>query len=123
VILLDAQIGSGIGTVLDLIGFDHLLRDADLVITGEGRTDWQSSCGKVMQGVGEYARACGVPAIGLSGSLGPGAEDILEHGILALETTVNAPMNLEEAMERAEELYLEAARNMFRMVKVGMEIK
>ncbi|MBQ1471493.1 MAG: glycerate kinase [Eubacterium sp.] len=121
-ILLGANMRSGIETVLDLIGFGTLLKEADLVITGEGRTDWQSCHGKVMQGIGEYARRRGVPVIGLSGSLGPGADQILAHGITALTTTVNAPMDLDEAMERAEELYLDAARNMFRMVKVGMKL-
>lgn len=121
-ILLGANMRSGIETVLDLIGFETLLKEADLVITGEGRTDWQSCHGKVMQGIGEYARRRGVPVIALSGSLGPGADQILAHGITALTTTVNAPMELDEAMERAEELYLDAARNMFRMVKVGMKL-
>ena len=121
-ILLGANMRSGIETVLDMIGFGTLLKEADLVITGEGRTDWQSCHGKVMQGIGEYARRRGVPVIGLSGSLGPGADQILAHGITALTTTVNAPMDLDEAMERAEELYLDAARNMFRMVKVGMKL-
>ena len=44
---------SGIDTVLDLIGFDERLKGMDLVVTGEGRTDWQSCFGKVLQGIGE----------------------------------------------------------------------
>ena len=95
----------------------------DLVITGEGRTDWQSCFGKVMQGVGVHARAKGIPAVGLSGSLGRNAMNITEHGIGSLMTTVNAPMPLSEAMERAEELYYEGAVRMFRMIRVGMEMK
>ena len=51
---------SGIEAVLDLIGFDELLKGVDLVVTGEGRTDWQSCFGKVMQGVGLRAKAKGM---------------------------------------------------------------
>jgi glycerate kinase len=38
-------------------------------------------------------------------------------------TTVNSPMTLEEAMEKAETLYFEAALRMFKFVKAGMELK
>ncbi len=114
---------SGIETVLDLIHFDERLDGVDLVITGEGRTDWQSCFGKVMQGVGLRAKRKGIPVLGLSGSLGQGALDILDHGISSLMTTVNAPMSIEEAMGNAEELYYEGAIRMFRFVKTGMELK
>lgn len=118
-VFLHAEMRSGIETVLDLVGFDDRLDGTDLVITGEGRTDSQSCCGKVMQGVGEHAAAKGVPAIGLCGSLGEGSEKILQHGICALLTTVNAPMTLDEALSRAGELYYNAALQFFRILKTA----
>ena len=114
---------SGIETVLELIRFDERLEGVDLVVTGEGRTDWQSCFGKVMQGVGMHAKAKGVPVLGLSGSLGKNAMDICNCGVSSLMTTVNAPMPLSEALERAEELYYEGALRMFRFVKSGMEMR
>ena len=72
-VFLGGEMKSGIDTVLDLIGFDKRLEGTDLVVTGEGRTDWQSCFGKVMQGVGERAERKGVIAVGLSGSLGRNA--------------------------------------------------
>lgn len=119
-VFLGGKMKSGIDTVLDLIDFDARLKGADLVVTGEGRTDWQSCFGKVMKGVGERAAAAGVPAVGLCGSLGTGAEQIFDHGISSLMTTVNAPMPLSEALGRAEELYYLAAVRMFRFIKTGM---
>ena len=121
-VFLHAQLKSGIQTVLDLIDFDARLEGVSLVVTGEGRTDWQSCHGKVMQGVGERCQAQGVPAIGLCGSLGTGALQILDHGIESLMVTENAPMTLEEALGNARELYLEAAVRMFRLVRVGMRM-
>ena len=121
-VFLNGQMRSGIETVLDLIHFDERLDGVDLVVTGEGRTDWQSCFGKVMQGVGMHAKAKGIPAVGLSGSLGEGALDICQYGINSLMTTVNAPMPLEEAISRAEALYLEGAVRMFRFIKAGMEL-
>jgi glycerate kinase len=54
-----------------------------------------------MQGVGEHAKAKGVPVLGLSGGLGKDAMDICKHGVCSLMTTVNGPMPIEEAIERA----------------------
>ena len=121
-VFLGGEMKSGIDSVLDLIDFDSRLDGTDLVVTGEGRTDWQSCFGKVMQGVGERARAKGVVAVGLSGSLGRDAAQIFDHGIESLMTTVDAPMPLEEALGRAEELYYLGAVRMFRFIKVGMTL-
>jgi len=122
-VFLGGEMKSGIDTVLDLIDFDRRLEGADLVVTGEGRTDWQSCFGKVMQGVGERAARKGVVAVGLSGSLGRDAARIFDHGIASLMTTVDAPMPLEEALGRAEELYYLGAVRMFRFIKAGMALK
>ena len=122
-VFLGGEMKSGIETVLDLIRFDERLEGVDLVVTGEGRTDWQSCFGKVMQGVGMRAKAKGIPVLGLSGSLGKNAMDICDCGISSLMTTVNAPMPLSKALERAEELYYEGALRMFRFVRTGMEMR
>lgn len=113
---------SGIDCVLDMTNFDRWLEWADLVVTGEGRTDWQSSFGKVMQGIGDRCARKGVPVVGLSGSLGPGYETIYEHGIDSLMTTVDGPMGLDEAMSDAVMLYQKAAVRMFHMIRVGMRV-
>ncbi|HJB94431.1 MAG TPA: glycerate kinase [Candidatus Mediterraneibacter intestinigallinarum] len=118
-VFLNGKLKSGIETVLDLVEFDKKLEGVSLVVTGEGSTDWQSVFGKVMQGVGVHCRRRHVPAVAIVGSMGKGAEDIFAHGIDSIITTVNGIMTLEEALERADELYLGAARRMFRMIKAG----
>ena len=118
-VFLNGKLKSGIETVLDLVAFDKKLEGVSLVVTGEGSTDWQSVFGKVMQGVGVHCKRNHVPAVAIVGSMGKGAEDIFAHGIDSIITTVNGIMPLDEALERAEELYLGAARRMFRMLKAG----
>ncbi len=122
-VFFSGQMRSGIETVLSLIHFDERLEGIDLVVTGEGRTDWQSCFGKVMYGIGKHAKDKGVPVAGLCGSLGKDALDICEYGIGSLMTTVNAPMSLDEALSDAEALYLEAAERMFRFIRLGMSMK
>ena len=121
-VFLHGRMRSGIETVLDLIHFDERLKGVDLVVTGEGRSDRQSCFGKVMQGVGQHARSAGVPAVGLSGSLGEGAQSLFDCGIESLMTTVDAPMSLEEACARTEELYYAGAVRMFRLIRTGTRI-
>lgn len=121
-VFLHAQLKSGIETVLDLIDFDNRLDGVSLVVTGEGRTDWQSCYGKVVQGVGDRCRKHDIPAVALVGGMGEGAEQIYEHGILSIITTVNGIMSFEEAFENAETLYYQAALRLFRLLKTGMEL-
>lgn len=120
-VFLKATMKSGIETVLDLIDFDHLLDGVDVVITGEGRIDWQSAFGKVPSGVGMRCKAKEIPAVAIVGGMGDGADKIYEFGVDSIMTTINGAMPIEEALERAEELYANAARRMFRLIKVGMK--
>ena len=121
-VFLQATLKSGIETVLELIGFDDMLNNVTLVVTGEGRADWQSCFGKVMQGVGKRCRKYGIPVVALVGAMGEGAEQLYDFGITSMMTTVNSVMELEEALGRAEELYYCGAVRMFRIIKAGMEM-
>ena len=118
-VFLHADMRSGIETVLDLIGFDDILSGADLVIIGEGRADSQSCCGKVMQGVGLRAKVKDIPAIGLCGSLGDGAEELLRYGISELIPIADSSTSLSYAMANAEPLYYQATVSLFRRIKTG----
>lgn len=121
-VFLHAEMKSGIETVLDLIDFDARLEGVDLVVTGEGRTDWQSCFGKVMQGVGDRSAKHQVPVAALCGGLGRDYEKIYAHGICSIMTTVDGPMPLKEALDNASELYYKGAIRMFRFLKTGMQM-
>ena len=95
----------------------------DLVVTGEGRIDWQSAFGKVPSGIGMRCKAKGVPAVAIVGGMGNGAEKIYDFGVESIIPTINGAMDIEEALERAEELYANAADRTFRMIRVGMQLK
>ena len=121
-VFLGGQLKSGIETVLDLIDFDSYLNGVSLVVTGEGRADWQSCFGKVKQGIGQRCSRRGIAAVALTGSMGPGAEKIYDYGIRSIMTTVNGVMDLNDAFNRAEELYYQGAIRMFRLIALGMEL-
>ncbi len=120
--VLHGVLQPGIETVLDLIDFDRLISGADLVVTGEGRMDWQSAFGKVPGGVAARAERKGIPVIALVGGMGPGCEKLYSMGIQSIMVTPDGPMELKEALERAGELYYGAALRMFRMVRAGWQM-
>ena len=70
--MLDAQLENGIDLVLDAAGFDALLADATLVITGEGRLDGQTARGKAAAGILRRAQRAGVPVAAVCGRIAPG---------------------------------------------------
>ena len=117
-----ARLRPGVGIVLEATGFDALVRGADLVLTGEGRTDFQTAMGKAPVGVAAAAKKHGVPVVCLAGGLGDGADDVLAKGIDALLATVPQPMPLEEAMARGAELVEAAAARACRLIRVGMQM-
>ena len=70
----------------------------------------------------EGCKAHGIPAVAIVGSMGKGAEDIFEYGIESMITTINGVMTLPDALDHAEELYLGAARRLFRMLRAGRKL-
>jgi glycerate kinase len=106
---------SGSDAVLDLVHFDEDLKDADFVITGEGRIDWQSAHGKVVAGVGRRCKMAGVPCIAIVGGMGDKAEEMLSL-VDSIVPTVQGPCTLEYAMEHAEALYASAASRVMRIL-------
>ena len=119
-VVLRGVMKPGIETVLDLSLFDEKAKEADLVVTGEGCTDYQSAFGKVMQGVGERGRAMGVPCVGVSGALGEGFENVMDMGVMSMVTSIDRLMNTKEVVEQAEEKYYWAAVRMFGAIKAGI---
>lgn len=118
----NAQLRPGVEIVLETTGFASLVATADLVITGEGRTDFQTAYGKAPVGVAKVAKQYGVPVVCLSGGLGDGAEDVLAQGVDALMSVVPQPMALDECMARGAELIEQAAARLCRLVKVGLTL-
>ncbi len=111
----------GIDTVLDIIDFDGKVKNADLVITGEGKMDGQSAYGKAPVGVA--MRAGGAPVIAMVGGIGEGFEAVYEKGITSVFSVFANAMPLSEAIENAVPMMQSAADRMFRTVKAGMKMK
>lgn len=97
--LLGARLERGIDMVLNAMQFDRIIAGSDLVITGEGRIDRQTTMGKAPSGVLREATAQGIPTIAIGGAVQ--VCDELEHsGFAAVLPIVAGPVALEVAMQR-----------------------
>lgn len=114
----DADINQGIDLILDIINIDMYLKEADLVITGEGKIDRQSIFGKVPVGVAKRAKKYNLPVIAITGSMEKGGELVYEEGIDLVIDIINRPMELEYAIEEVDGLIQEAAINVMKVVEM-----
>ncbi len=89
----------GIEVVMEAIGFHEQIKNADLVITGEGRSDEQTLAGKAPYGVAKVAREHGIPVMLLSGYLEPSGIKNLSLYFDMLGSVVNEKVTHRESME------------------------
>lgn len=108
---IGGRLRPGIEIVMEAVGLEEALRDADLVLTGEGRIDGQTLHGKVPLGVARLAGRHGRPVIAICGSLGEGGEQLLSHGITAIFASTPRPCSLEEALAQGATNLRATARN------------
>lgn len=99
---LGAELRSGVETVLDLIGFDERVRDADLVITGEGNMDEQSAAGKAPVGVARRAKRYGKPVVAVVGGRADNLDAVYGQGVDLVLPVCRKPMGLELALDPQE---------------------
>ncbi|MBR5979566.1 MAG: glycerate kinase, partial [Oscillospiraceae bacterium] len=117
VAFLGGELKPGNEAVQDVLDFDSIAADADLVITGEGKLDSQSFQGKVIDGVSKRTQRMGVPLIAVVGMEDGTADDPLGHGISAVFTTNRASLPFEELKSRAAEDYAATLDNILRLIQ------
>ncbi|QNU65568.1 glycerate kinase [Ruminiclostridium herbifermentans] len=113
---LDSRLQMGIETVLDTVGFDSMLEDADLVITGEGKIDSQSLRGKVVIGVARRTKKAGVALIAIVGDIGDDIEKVYEEGVSAIFSINRVALPFDKARERCKNDLMLTVDNLMRFI-------
>ena len=113
-----AKLKPGVEIVLEAVDFANVVKSAAFVITGEGRTDFQTAFGKAPVGVAKLAKRFGVPVFCLSGGLGEGANDVLAQGIDALMSICDRPLTLEACMREGSPMIEAAAERLCQIVQI-----
>lgn len=117
----NAVLESGIRIVLEETRLEDHIRQADLVITGEGRLDGQTAMGKAPVGVAELAKKHGKPVIAFAGSVTKDAKACNEKGIDAFFPILRGITTLEEAMtpKTAQANLTDTTEQVFRLLKTA----
>lgn len=115
---LHAELTPGIDLILDAVALEDELKDADIVVTGEGRLDHQTAMGKAPVGVAKLAKKHGAKVLAFAGSVTKGARVCNEAGIDAFFPIVRGVTTLEEAMapEHARENMADSVEQVFRLL-------
>lgn len=114
----DAELKSGISVVLEAVGLEKEVKDADIVVTGEGRLDAQTAMGKAPAGVAKLAKQYGCTVLAFAGSVSDDAGACNEEGIDAFFPVIRGITTLEEAMkeENARKNIALSAEQVFRLL-------
>jgi len=96
--LLGGRRVSGVEEVLAAVGFDSVVSAADLVVTGEGRLDWQSLRGKVVAGVARAALEAATPTVVIAGQTMVGRREAMALGLSGTYAVAENPEQVEAAI-------------------------
>lgn len=117
---LHGKLEPGISIVLEEIGIENQIKNADIVITGEGRLDGQTVMGKAPIGIARLAKKYGKPVLAFSGSVTEDAASCNEAGIDAFFPILRQVTTLEEAMDpqTAQKNMESAVEQVFRVIRL-----
>ena len=118
---LHGKLEPGINIVLEEIGIESAIKDADIVITGEGCLDGQTVMGKAPIGIARLAKKYGKPVIAFSGAVTEDAAACNHAGIDAFFPILRQVTTLEAAMSPATAIrnMTAAVEQTFRLLKMS----
>ena len=119
---LEARMEKGVELILKTIELERYLKDADFVITGEGKIDAQVKFGKTIFGVAKLAKRHNIPVIALCGTLTDEAYELHRYGISVLKSIIPAPMSLDEAMKNAKKFLKKKAGELIRLISLSKNL-
>ena len=114
-----ATLQRGIEIISKATRIETHLRTADLVLTGEGRVDFQTAFGKTPAGIARLADPYKVPVVAIGGSLADDAAAVFTHGLHGLEPAIARDMPLSEALNNAGDYIANAAERVIRLILIG----
>lgn len=118
--LINASLRPGISIVMDAVNITDVMKDADLVITGEGRIDSQTIHGKTPIGVARAAKQFDLPVIAIAGSTAADCAVVYDHGIDAAYSVVLGATDLPTALKEAAFNVQMTSRNVAKALSISL---
>lgn len=117
-VFLKAKLKPGFEIIKDIVKLEKEIAKADIVITGEGRIDYQTQFGKAPCGVAQVAVKYNKPVLAIAGALGERFEELYSKGFGYIVPVVDKPMDIEYALKNAGILIQNAAERTFRLIQL-----
>ena len=117
-----ATLRPGVDIIFDTLNVEEKIKDADLIITGEGQFDISSTYNKAPTAIAKLGKKYNIPAIGISGSFGEGFDKLDEFGILSKSTLINKISTLDDNIKDADNLLRIASVEQLKAIKIGMNL-
>lgn len=121
-LLPNAQLKAGVQIIIDATKLAEHIKDADLVITGEGRMDAQSIAGKTPIGVARVAKQFNKPVIAIVGCLREDYQVVYQHGIDAVFPIIRNLGSLSETLAKGKDNLISSAENVARLLKLTLSV-
>jgi len=115
--LLGAQLRPGSDLIFKLLKIDQVIRQVDLIITGEGSIDFQTPSGKGPGILAKWAQQLKLPVVALAGSVTNERGFLHRHGFSALFSVVQGPIDLPSAKRQSARLLQEKAEEVARLIQ------
>ncbi len=116
---LNAELKPGFDLIKENTHLESQIKNADLIITGEGKIDDQTQYGKTPFGIAKTAAQYKVPVIAIAGGLDKIPENYYRQGFTAFFSIVNQAMDLKKAIENSENLLFQTTENIARLIKAS----
>ncbi|MEQ6359622.1 glycerate kinase [Thermoanaerobacter thermohydrosulfuricus] len=113
---LNAQLKSGIEIIIETLKLEEKIKEADIVISGEGKIDFQTAFGKTISGIAKLCKKHNKPLIVIAGTV-EDIEKLYEIGVSSVFSTMEKPMSLEDAIKNTSTLLEKSAERIFRLIK------
>lgn len=120
--IMGGKLRPGSEIITEAVGLDDAVKDADLVITGEGRIDGQTIFGKTPIGVARVAKRYGKPVIGIAGCLTKEAPVVYDHGIDVIVSVLFECCSVQDALACGAFNLRLAAKNVALTLKIGQTL-
>jgi len=111
---LDAELCSGIELVMEKLGVEEMVKNVDLIFSGEGKIDRQTSSGKAVDGVLRLAIKYNKPAVLIGGIIDPALDKSGIKGVWEMEALVSETTSVKEAMKNTKKLISQSAEKLIK---------
>ena len=116
----NAKLFPGFETISEIVQLKKFIQKSDLIITGEGKLDYQTKYGKVPYGVALMAKKFNKPVIGVAGTLGNGYEELYKYGFKEIFSISEGIESLEYSILNAKNLLIKASERIIQNISIDL---